>query len=175
MVDTRCSCDGAAPVSTCRARRCLSRRSSVRRPLMRLLGRPPCCHAAGGQWTWMRLRRSSVQLSRPASGLCDGTAPVSTSRARHCSGRRLLVRRSLVVDQASRQHAPPTTHVRCSSTRCRRSYPSTLTSVSCRRWLTRRWSMWISRAVVDAVPPAVDGPSRRLRPRCDSLPRPRSM
>ena len=31
--------------------------------------------------------------------------------------------------------------------------------------------MWISRAVVDAVPPDVDGPSRRLRPRCDSLPR----
>ena len=35
--------------------------------------------------------------------------------------------------------------------------------------------MWLSRAVVDAVPPAVDGPLRRLRPRCDSLPRPPSM
>ena len=35
--------------------------------------------------------------------------------------------------------------------------------------------MWISRAVVDAVPPAADGPSRRLRPHCDSLPLPRPM
>ena len=35
--------------------------------------------------------------------------------------------------------------------------------------------MWLSRAVVDAVPPAVDRPSRRLRPHCDSLPRSRSM
>ena len=35
--------------------------------------------------------------------------------------------------------------------------------------------MWISRAVVDAVPPGVDGHSRRLRPHCDGLPRPRSM
>ena len=35
--------------------------------------------------------------------------------------------------------------------------------------------MWISRAVVDAVPPAVDGPSCRPRPSCDSLPRQRSM
>jgi hypothetical protein len=61
------------------------------------------------------------------------------------------------------------------STCYRRCYPSTLTSVSCRRWLTRRWSMWISRAVVDAVPPAVEGPSRWLRRLCDSLPRPRSM
>ena len=35
--------------------------------------------------------------------------------------------------------------------------------------------MWISRAVVDVVPPAVDGPSSRLRPRCDNLPRQRSI
>jgi hypothetical protein len=35
--------------------------------------------------------------------------------------------------------------------------------------------MWISRAVVDAVPPAVDGASGRLRPHCDSLPLLRSM
>jgi hypothetical protein len=35
--------------------------------------------------------------------------------------------------------------------------------------------MWLSRAVVDAVPPVVGGPSRRLRTHCDRLPRSRSM
>jgi hypothetical protein len=72
VVDMLDPCVGATSVSTYRARRCLSRRSSVRRPLMRLLARPPCCHAAGGTWTWMRLCRSSVQLPRPASGSCHG-------------------------------------------------------------------------------------------------------
>jgi hypothetical protein len=86
-------------------------------------------------------------------------------------GHRLSVRRSLMVVQACRQHAPPTTHARCLSSSCRRSYPSTLTSVSFRPCLTTSRSMWLSRAVVDAVPPAVDGPSRRLSPRWDSLPR----
>ena len=122
-----------ATVSTCRTRGSLSQRSSVRRSRMRLLGRPPFCHAAGGLWTWMRLWQSSVQLPRQASGQCDGAAPVSTSPARHCSGQRLSVRRSVVVDQACRQPAPPTTHVRYLSTSCRWSYPSTLTTVSCRR------------------------------------------
>ena len=164
-----------APVSTCPARRCHSRRSSVRRPWMRLLARPQCSHAAGAKWTWVRLCPSSVQLPRPASGQCDAAAPASTCLARHCSGQRLSVRRSLIAVQPYRQPAPPTTHVCCLSTSCRRSYPNTLTSVSCRRSLTRSRSMWFSRAVVDAVPPAVDGPSRRLRPRCDSLPCPRSM
>ena len=164
-----------ATVSTCRARRCLRRRSSVLRSWMRLLARPPCCHAAGGQWTSVRRCRSSVQLPCPASRPCDGTATVSTSRARHCSGQRLVVRGSLMIVQAYHQRTPPTTHVRNFSTSCRLSYPSTLASMSCRRCLTRSRSMWISRAVVDAVPPAVDGPSRRLRPRCDSLPQPRSM
>jgi hypothetical protein len=123
----------------------------------------------------MRLCRSSVQMPRPASGQCDDPELVSTCVARHCRGQRLSARWSLMVAQACRHPAPPTTHVRCLSTNCRRSYPSTLTSVSCRRSLTRSGSMGISRAVVDAVPPAVDGPSRRLCPRCDSLPRPRSM
>jgi hypothetical protein len=123
----------------------------------------------------MRLCWSCVQLSRPTSPSCAGAATVSTSLARHCRGQRLSVRQSLMVVQACRQLAPPTTHVRCSSTSYRSSYPSTLTSVSCRSCLTRSWSMWICRAVVDAVPPAVDGPSRQQRPRCDSLPRPRSM
>ena len=123
----------------------------------------------------MRLCRSSVQLSCPASSPCDGGAAVSTCVARHCSGQRLFARRSFMVVQACRQQARPTTHVRCLSTSCRCSYQSTLTLLSCRRCLTRSRSMWICRAVVDAIPPAVDGPSRRLRPRCDSLPRPRSM
>ena len=162
-------------VSTSRARRCLSRRSSVRLSWMRRLARPPCCRETGGQWTWMRLRRSSVQLSYPASSPCDGAVPVSTSRARHCRGQRLSVRQSLMVVQACRQLAPPTAHVRCLSTSYRNSYPNTLTTVSCRTCLTRSRSTWINRAVVDAVPPAVDGPPRRLRPRCDSQPRPRSM
>ena len=35
--------------------------------------------------------------------------------------------------------------------------------------------MWICRAVVDAVPPEVDGPSRRLRPHYDRPARLRSM
>ena len=170
-----CSSAGAATVSTCRARRCLSRRSSVRRSWMRLLARAPCCHAAGGRWKWMRLCRACLQPPRPTSRQSDGTAPISTSCARHCRGQRLSVNRPLIVAQACRQPAPPTAHVRCLSTSCRRSYPSTLTSVSCRHCLTRSRSMWISRAVVDAVPPAVDGPSRRLRPHCDSLPSPRSM
>ena len=95
-----------ATVSTCRARRCLSRRSSVRRSWMRLVARPPCCHEAGGLWTWMRLCRSSVQLPCPAPGQCYGIAPVSTSLARHHSGQRLSVRRPLMVAQACRQHAP---------------------------------------------------------------------
>ena len=151
------------------------RRSSVRRSWMDLLGCRPCCHAAGGLWTWMQLCRSSVQLQRPASGQCDGAARVSSSLARHCRGQRLSARRSLMDVQEYRQHTPPTTHVRCLSTSCRRSYPSTLTSGSCRRCMRRSRSMWVSRAVVDAVPPAVDGPSRRLRPHCDSLQRPRSM
>jgi hypothetical protein len=123
----------------------------------------------------MWLCQSSVQLPRPASSQCDGPATVSSSLARHCNGQRLSVHRSLMVAQACRQPPPPTTHARRLSTSCRRSYQSTLTPVSCRRWLTRSRSMWISRAVVDAVPPAVDGPPRRLRPRCDRLPRPRSM
>ena len=124
---------GVAPVSTCRARRCHSRRSSVRRSWMRLLGCRPCCHAPGCLWTWMRLRRSSVQLPCPASGQCDGAATVSTSRTRHCRDHRLSVRRSLMGVQTRRQPAPPTTHAGCLSTSCRRSYPSTLTSLSCRR------------------------------------------
>jgi hypothetical protein len=33
----------------------------------RLLARPPSCHVAGGQWTWMLLCRSSVQLQRLAA------------------------------------------------------------------------------------------------------------
>ena len=33
----------------------------------RLLARPPSCHAAGSQWTWMLLCRSSAQLQRPAA------------------------------------------------------------------------------------------------------------
>ena len=164
-----------ALVSTCRARRCLSRRSSVRWSWMRLLGRPPCCHAAGGQWTWMQLCRSSVQLPCPASSLCDGTTPVSTSLARHCQGQRLSVRRSLKTVHGCRQPTHPTTHVHCLSTSCRRSYPSTLTSVSCRRYQATSRSTWISRDDVDAVPPEVNGPSCLLRPHCDSLPRPRSM
>ena len=175
VVDAFDPCDGAATVSTCRVRRCLSRRSPLRPTWIHLLARPPGRHAAGGQWTWMQLYRSSVQLSCPASSPCDGTTPVSTSRARHCRGQSESVRRSLIVVQEYRQPAPPSTHVRCLTTSCRRSYPSTLTSVSCRHCLTRSRSMWISRAVVDAVPPAVDGPSRRLRPRCDSLPRQWSM
>ena len=69
----------------------------------------------------------------------------------------------------------PTTHVRCLSTSCRRSCTSTLTIMQRRRCLKRSRSMWIVRAVVDGVPPAVDGPSRRLHPRCGSLPRQRSM
>jgi hypothetical protein len=105
--------------------------------------------------------------------------PVSTCRARpharHCSGQRLSVHRSLMGVQARRQPAPPTAHVRCLSSSCRSSYRSTLSSVSCRRWLTRSRSRKTCQTVVDAVPPAVDGPSRRLRPHCDSLPRPRSM
>ena len=175
VVDALDTCDGAATVSTCSARRCFSRRSYVCASWLRLLAPPPCCHADRCQWTWMRLCRSSVQLPCLASSPCHGAAPVSTSRARHCRGQRLSVRRSLMGDQAWRQPAPPTTHERCLSTSYRRSYTSTLTSVSCRRWFTRRWSMWICRAVVDAVPPAADGFSRRLRPRCDSLPRPRSI
>ena len=161
--------------TTCRTRRCLSRRSSVRRSWMHLLARPQCCHEAGGQWTWMRLCQSSVQLPCPASCPCDGVALVSTTVTRHYHGHRLPVRRSLMVVQACRQLAPPTAHARGLSTSCRRSYPSTLTSVSCRRCLTRNRSMWISRAVVDAVPLAVEGRSRRLHLQCDSLPRPRSM
>ena len=123
----------AAPVSTSRARRCLSQRSSVRRPWTRLLARPPCCHAAGALWTWMRLWQSSVQQQGPASCPCDGTAPVSTSLDRHCCGQRPSVCRSFMVVQACRQPTPPPTHARRLSTSCRRSYPSTLTSVSCRR------------------------------------------
>ena len=122
-----------APVSTCRAPRCLRRRSSVRRSWMRLLARPLCCHAAGPLWTWMRLCRSSVQLSCPASRPCHGAAPVSTSLTRHCRCQRLPVPRSLMIVQEYRQPRPPTTHVRCLSTSCRRSYPSPLASVSCRR------------------------------------------
>ena len=122
-----------ATVSTCRARRCLSRRSSVRRSWMCLLARPPCCHAAGGQWTWMRVCQSSVQLPCPASRPCDGAAHVSTSRACCCHDPRLSVCRSYMVVRAYHQHTPPTTHVRCLWTSCRRSYPSTLTSMSCRR------------------------------------------
>ena len=151
--------------------RVFSRRSYVCASWLRLLAPPPCCHAATGHWMWLRPSRSSIQLPRPTSGSCDGTAPVSTPHAPHCSGQRLSVRRSLMGVQACRQQARPTTHVRCSSTTGRRSYPSTLTSLSCRRWLTQSRSMWICRAVVDAVPPSVDGPSRRLRPRCDRLPR----
>ena len=122
-----------APVSTCRAGRCLSQRSSDRRLWMRLLARPPCCHAAGALWTLMRLCRFNVQLPRPALRPCDGPVAVSASRTRHCRGQRLPVRRSLMVVQACRQLAPPTAHARGLSTSCRRSYPSTLTSVSCRR------------------------------------------
>ena len=155
VVDELDPCDAAAPVSTCRARRCHSRRSSVRRPWMRLLARPQCSHAAGAKWTWMRLCRSSIQLPRPAYGPCDGAAPVSESRARHCSRPCLSVRRSLMVVQACRQPTASTTHVHCLSTCCHRSFPSTRTPVSCRRWLTRSRSMWLSRAVVDAVPTAV--------------------
>ena len=110
-----------------------SQRSSVRRSWMCLFARPTCCHVAGRQRTWMRLCRSGVQLLRPAPGQCDGVAPVSTSRACHCHGQRLSVSRSLMAVQASRQPAPPTTHAPCSSTSCRRSYQSTLTSASCRR------------------------------------------
>ena len=95
VVDALDPCDGAAPVSTCRARRCLSRRSSVRRSWMGLLARPSYCHAAGSQWTWVRLCRSSVQLSRPATRRCDGAASVSTCLARHCRGQRLSVVRRL--------------------------------------------------------------------------------
>ena len=94
-------------VSTCRTRRCLSRRSSVRPSWIRLLVSPPCCHAAGGHWTWMRLCRSSVQLPRPTSGTCDGAAPVSTYVARHCRGQCVSVCRSLMGAQARRQTAPP--------------------------------------------------------------------
>ena len=129
------SCGGAAPVLTCRARRCLRRRSSVRRSWMRPLAHPPCCHAAGSLWTWMRLSRSSVQLPRPASSPCDGTTRVPSTLARHCSGQRLSVRQSNMVVQAYHQRAPPTTRVHCLSTSRLRSYKSTLTSVSRRRCL----------------------------------------
>jgi hypothetical protein len=132
-VDVLDLCDGAAPVLTCRTRRSLNRRSSVRRSWMRLLAGTPCCHAAAGRWTWMRLCRSSVQLPRLASSPCDGPAAVSACVARHCRGQRLSVRRSLMVVPACRQPGPLTTHARCLSTSCRRSYQSTLTSVSCRR------------------------------------------
>ena len=100
---------------------------------MRILARPLCCHAAGSLWARMRLSRSSIQLQRPASGQCDGAARVSSSLARHCRGQRLSARRSLMDVQEYRQHTPPTTHMRCLSTCCLRSYPSALTSVSCRR------------------------------------------
>jgi hypothetical protein len=131
IVEALCSCSSSAPVSMCHTRRCHSRRLSVRRSWMRPLAHPPCCHAAGSQWTWMRLCRSNVQLPCPGSGGCDGATPVSTSLSRHCHGQHMSVRRSFVVVQACRQHTLPTTHVRCLSTSCRRSYPSTLTSVSC--------------------------------------------
>jgi hypothetical protein len=168
-------CDGPAPFLTCRARRCLSRRSSVRRSWMRLLGRPRAA---------MRLLVTGRR--------CGCVSPACSCRVRRrvrvmvlllsrhfvidtVVGQRLSVRRSLMAFQVCRQPPPPTTHARRLSTSCRRSHPRTLTSVSCRRCLTRSRSMWVSRAVVDAVPHAVDGPSRRLRPRCDSLPCPRSM
>ena len=139
-------------VSTSRDRRCLSRRSSLRRSWMNLLARPQCCNMAG-QSTWIRLCRPSVQLPRPASCPCDGTAPVSTTLARLCRRQRPSVRRSLMAVQVCRQPPPTTTRTRSLSTSCRHSYPSTLTSVSCRRCLTRSRSMWICRAVVDAVLP----------------------
>ena len=164
-----------ATVSRCRGRHCHSRHSSVRRLWMRLLARRACCHEAGARWTWMRLCPCNVQLPRQASRPCDCAASVSSSVACDCRGQRLSVRRSLMIGQPCRQPAPLTTHERCSSTSCRHYYPSTLASVSCRSCLTRSRSMWICRAVVDAVLPAVDGHSRRLHPNCDSLPRPRSM
>ena len=99
------------------------------------------------------LCQSSVQLPRPASSKRDGTTPVSTCLARHCRGQRLSVRRTLMGVQAYRQPAPTTSHVRCMSTSCHPFFPSTLNSVSCRRWLTRSRSLWISGDVVDAVPP----------------------
>ena len=94
VVDALGSCDGGATVSTCRTRRCLSQRSSVRRSWMRPLGRPPCCRATGGSWTWLLPCPSSVQLLGPTSRSCDGTAPVSTYRARHWLSQRSSVRRS---------------------------------------------------------------------------------
>ena len=135
IVEALCSCSSSAPVSMCHTRRCHSRRLSVRRSWMRPLAHPPCCHAAGSLWTWMRLCRSSVQLPRPASSPCDGTTRVPSTLARHCSGQRLSVRQSNMVVQAYHQRAPPTTRVHCLSTSRLRSYKSTLTSVSRRRCL----------------------------------------
>ena len=57
-----CSCDGVAPVLTYRVRDCVSQRSPVCRSWMRLLARPPCCHAAGGERTSLWLCPSSLQL-----------------------------------------------------------------------------------------------------------------
>jgi hypothetical protein len=130
-----------------------------------LVDAPPCTPTvlSCGRWSVDVDPAVSVQL-RPASCQCDGSARVSTTRTCHCSGQRLSVRRLSMAVQACRQSAPSSTHVRCLSTRCRRSYPSTPTPVSCRRCLTRSRSMRISRAVVDAAPTAVDGHSRRLRP-----------
>ena len=93
------SCDGAAPVATCHARQYLSQRSSASRSLMRLLACIPYGYPAGGQWRWLRLCRSCVQLSCPVSPLYDGAATVSSSLACDCRGQRLSVRRSLMVAQ----------------------------------------------------------------------------
>ena len=106
VVDALYPSVSVALVSTCSARPCLSQHSPVRRSCMRLLGRRPCCHPAGILWSWIRLCRSSVQLPSPASGQCDGTATVSTSRARHCRGQRVSVSRSLMAVPACRQPAP---------------------------------------------------------------------
>ena len=100
VVDAFGPCDSAATVSLRRTRRYLSRRSSVRRSWMRLLARTPCCHVAGGRWTWMQLCRSSVQLLRAALSPCHVAALVSTSHSRHCSGQRLSIGRSLMAVQA---------------------------------------------------------------------------
>ena len=107
VVDALYPSVSVALVSTCSARPCLSQHSPVRRSCMRLLGRRPCCHPAGGQWTWMRLCRSSVQLPCQASAQCDAAALVSTSLSRHSHGQRLSVRRSLMGVQVCRQPTPP--------------------------------------------------------------------
>ena len=76
---------------------------------------------------------------------CSCVSPACSCRVRRwgCVMVLLLSRRLVFVSaaingcpsvgQACRQPAPPTAHARCLSTSCRSSYPSTLTSVSCRR------------------------------------------